>query len=154
MAVMVNSMYVDIVSAEAEIFSGTATMVVVPALMGEMGILPAHSPLLTRLRPGEVRIYPVEGGELLIYVSGGLLEIQPFSITVLADTALRAEGIDEEAARKAQQYAERELRRAEKASAEGLPVLDYAKAKAELAKAIAQLRTVEDLRRRKRKQPV
>ena len=145
---MVRSIQLDIVSAEGAIFSGLAKLVIAPAVMGELGILPAHSPLLTRLKPGEIRIYPTEGEELLIYVSGGVLEIQPFAITVLADTALRAENIDERAALEAKRRAEQEARRAEQALAEGMPVFDYAKAKSELAKAVAQLHTIEHLRRR------
>lgn len=148
---MPNSIQVDIVSAEGAIFSGLASMIIAPAVMGDVGILPTHSPLLTRLRPGEIRIYPIGGDELLIYVSGGLLEIQPFAITVLADTALRAEDIDAKAARRAMQQAESVARQAKEALGGGTAVvgmIDYTKAKIELAKAAAQLKTIEDLRRR------
>ena len=148
---MPKSIQVDIVSAEGAIFSGLARMLIAPGVMGEVGILPTHSPLLTRLKPGEIRIYPNEGEERLIYVSGGVLEIQPFAITVLADTAVRAEDIDAEAALRAMQRAERVAREAEGALGEGMAVvglIDYTKAKIELAKAAAQLKTLEDLRRR------
>lgn len=150
---MANSIQVDIVSAERAIFSGLASMFVAPGVMGEVGVLPSHSPLLTRLKPGEIRIYPIEGEEVLIYVSGGLLEIQPFAITVLADTALRAEDIDEAAALRAMQQAERVTRETMASLGEGMAVvglIDYAKAKSELAQAAAQLRTFDDLRRRAR----
>lgn len=148
---MANSIQVDIVSAEGAIFSGLARMVIAPGAMGEVGILPAHSPLLTRLKPGEIRICPIEGEELFIYVSGGLLEVQPFAITVLADTALRAEDIDAKAALKVMQQAEKVVREAKEALGEGMAVvglIDYTKAKIELAKAAAQLKTLGDLRRR------
>lgn len=148
---MPNSIQVDIVSAEGAIFSGRASRVIAPAAVGEVGILPAHAPLLTRLKPGEIRICPIEGEELLIYVSGGLLEVQPFAITVLADTALRAEDIDAKAALRVVQQAEKVVREAEGALGEGMAVvglIDYTKAKIELAKAVAQLKTLDDLRRR------
>nr|MBS0021689.1 F0F1 ATP synthase subunit epsilon [Gammaproteobacteria bacterium] len=148
---MPNSIQVDIVSAEGAIFSGRASRVIAPAAVGEVGILPAHAPLLTRLKPGEIRICPIEGEELLIYVSGGLLEVQPFAITVLADTALRAEDIDAKAALRVVQQAEKVVREAEEALGEGMAVvglIDYTKAKIELAKAVAQLKTLDDLRRR------
>ncbi len=148
---MANSIQVDIVSAEGAIFSGLARMVIAPGAMGEVGILPAHSPLLTRLKPGEIRICPIEGEELFIYVSGGLLEVQPFAITVLADTALRAEDIDAKAALRVMQQAEQVVREAKEALGEGMAVvglIDYTKAKIELAKAAAQLKTLDDLRRR------
>jgi F-type H+-transporting ATPase subunit epsilon len=148
---MPSSIQVDIVSAEGAMFSGRATMVIAPGIMGEVGILPTHSPLLTRLKPGEIRIYPVEGEELLMYVSGGLLEVQPFAITVLADTARRAEDIDAKAALRAMQQAERMVHQVEEVFGKGMAVaglIDYTKAKLELAKAAAQLKTIEDLRRR------
>ena len=139
---------VDIVSAEADIFSGEAQLVVAPAVLGEIGIMPKHSPLLTRLRPGDVRVVDTNGEELIFYVSGGILEIQPSVVTILADVALRAEEIDEHASLQARDQAEREKKRAEKAIADGVAVFDYAKAKAELAEATAQLKTLEDLRKR------
>lgn len=148
---MPKSIQVDIVSAESAIFSGLASMLIAPGVMGEMGILPTHSPLLTRLKPGEIRIYPIAGEEVLIYVSGGVLEVQPFAITVLADTALRAEDIDAAAALRAMQQAQSITREAKEALGEGtalVGLIDYAKAKSELAQAAAQLKTLEDLRRR------
>ncbi|MDE2090056.1 MAG: F0F1 ATP synthase subunit epsilon [Gammaproteobacteria bacterium] len=138
---MAMTLHVDIVSAEAEIFSGAAEMVFAPAEMGEVGIAPRHAPLLTRLKPGTVRIKTPEGEEQFFYVSGGMLEVQPHVVTVLADTALRARDIDQAAAQEAKRRAEDALE-ARKAD------FDYAKAQADLAQAIAQLRTVEDLRRK------
>ncbi|MGF1612398.1 MAG: F0F1 ATP synthase subunit epsilon [Gammaproteobacteria bacterium] len=148
---MANSIQVDIVSAEGVIFSGLASMLIAPGVMGEVGILPTHAPLLTRLNPGEVRIDLLAGDEVLIYVSGGVLEVQPFAITVLADTALRAESIDAQAALRAMRAAESVAQAAKEALREGTAVvglIDYAQAKAELAKAAAQLKTLDDLRRR------
>ena len=100
---------VDIVSAEGEIYSGDARMVYAPAKMGEVGISPRHAPLLTALKPGEVRIEDTEGKEHLFYITGGILEIQPHIVTVLADTALRGDQLDEAAALQAQQDAEEAL---------------------------------------------
>ena len=138
---MAMTLHVDIVSAEAEIFSGKAEMMFAPAEMGEVGIAPRHAPLLTRLKPGTVRIKTPEGEEQFFYVSGGMLEVQPHVVTVLADTALRARDIDQAAAQEAK-------RRAEDALAARKADFDYAKAQAELAQAVAQLRTLEDLRRK------
>lgn len=138
---MAMTMHVDIVSAEREIFSGTASMVFAPAEMGEVGIMPRHTPLLTRLKSGEVRVQQPEGQEDFFYVSGGLLEVQPHVVTVLADTAQRATDIDEAAALAAKQRAEEALQ-----DREGK--IDYARAQAELAEAIAQLRAIEKLRKR------
>ncbi|MDE0753627.1 MAG: F0F1 ATP synthase subunit epsilon [Woeseiaceae bacterium] len=100
---------VDIVSAEGEIYSGDASMVYAPAKMGEVGISPRHAPLLTALKPGEVRIEDTEGKEHFFYITGGILEIQPHIVTVLADTALRGDQLDEAAALQAQQDAEEAL---------------------------------------------
>ncbi len=138
---MAMTIHVDIVSAEREIFSGTAEMVFAPAEMGELGITPRHSPLLTRLKPGAVRVRTAGGEEQMFFVSGGMLEVQPHVVTVLADTASRAKDLDEAAALEAKQRAERLLvdRRAE---------LDYAKAEAELAEAVAQLQTIQKYRRK------
>jgi F-type H+-transporting ATPase subunit epsilon len=136
---MAMTMHVDIVSAEREIFSGTANMVFAPAEMGEMGIMPRHTPLLTRLKPGEVRVQQ-EGKEDFFYVSGGLLEVQPHVVTVLADTAQRATDIDEAAALAAKERAEEALKQRE-------GEMDYARAAAELAEAIAQLKAIERLRK-------
>ncbi len=106
---MANTIQVDIVSAEGEIFSGAATMVFAPASMGEIGIAPRHAPLLTTLKPGEVRVQTPDGNEQYFYVGGGALEVQPHLVTVLADTALRAKDIDEAAALAAKQRAEEAL---------------------------------------------
>lgn len=133
------TLHVDIVSAEAEIFSGTATMVFAPAIMGEVGIAPRHTPLLTRLKPGEVRVQTQEGEELSFFVSGGMLEVQPHVITVLADTAIRAVDLDEAQALEAKE-------RAEKLLSEKTADIDYAKAQAELAESIAQLQAIRKLR--------
>ena len=131
---------VDIVSAEGEIYSGVATMVFVPASQGELGIAPRHAPLLTTLKPGEVRVQTPDGEEHGFYVGGGALEIQPQRVTVLADTALRARDLDEAAVLAAKQRAEEALRdRAE--------LISIAEAQAELARAVAQLRLLERLRK-------
>ena len=136
---MAMTMHVDIVSAEAEIFSGTATMVFAPAEMGEIGIAPRHTPLLTRMKPGEVRVQDGEGEEQSFYVSGGMLEVQPHIVTVLADTAIRADSLDEAQALEAKE-------RAEKMLADKTADIDYAKAQAELAESIAQLSTIRKIR--------
>ena len=138
---MAMTLHVDIVSAEAEIFSGTAEMVFAPAIMGEVVILPRHTPLLTKLKPGEVRVVLPDGSEELFYVSGGLLEIQPHTVTVLSDTALRAQNIDEAAALEAKQ-------RAEQAIKDKKGEVDYASAEVELAQAIAQLRAIQSVRKK------
>lgn len=131
---------VDIVSAAGQIHSGTAQMVFAPAEMGEVGIAPRHAPLITRLRPGDVRVQTESGIMEHFFVSGGILEVQPHVVTVLADTAIRARDIDEAAAFEAK-------RRAEDALAGQTAELEYAKAQAELADAIAQLRAIERLRK-------
>ena len=132
---------VDIVSAEREIFSGEVEMVFAPALLGEVGIAPGHTPLVTQLGPGEVRVQLADGGEEAFYVSGGLLEVQPKVVTVLSDTAVRAEDLDEAAVLKAKEEAERQFH---ERSAE----VDYATAQAQLAETVAQLQTIQRLRRR------
>jgi len=137
-----NTIHVDIVSAEGEIFSGSATMVFVPAREGEIGIAPRHAPLLTTLRPGEVRVQTEAGEEQSFYVGGGALEIQPHVVTVLADTALRARDLDEAAALAARQRAEESLR-------DKVGAIEIAEAQAELARAAAQLRLLEKLRKLK-----
>jgi F-type H+-transporting ATPase subunit epsilon len=139
---MAMTMHVDIVSAEEEIWSGTATMVFAPADQGEVGILPRHSQLLTRLAPGDVRVQTQDGEELLFFVSGGMLEVQPYVVTVLSDTALRARDLDEAAALEAQ-------RQAEQAMADRKSDIDYAKARAELVQAAAQLRAIQRLRQKR-----
>ena len=134
---------VDIVSAESSIYSGSATMVFAPAQQGEIGIAPRHAPLLTRLKPGEVRVQTPEDEELEFFISGGILEIQPHLVTVLADTAMRAKDIDEAAALKAKQRAEEALDSAE-------TEMDIARAQAEVAEMVARLRFIENVRKRKK----
>lgn len=138
---MAMTIHVDIVSAENEIFSGPAEMVFAPAIMGEVGILPRHAPLLTQLKPGEVRVRMPGGQEEFFYVSGGMLEVQPHVVTVLTDTALRAKDVDEAAALEAKQ-------RAEQAIQDRTSEFEYAKAQAELAEAVAQLQAIQKLRDR------
>ena len=140
---MAMTVHVDIVSAEQEIFSGLAEMVFAPAVMGEVGIAPGHTPMVTPLGPGEVRIKTSGGDEEAFYVSGGLLEVQPNVVTVLSDTASRAADLDEAAANAAKEAAERAL-------TERSDGLDFARAQAELAEAVAQLQTIQRLRRRGR----
>jgi len=140
---MASTIQVDIVSAEKEIHSGQAEMVIVPLVTGEIGVLPRHAPLLARMRPGEVRVR-TGGEELNFYVSGGLLEVQPHVVTVLADTAARAKDLDEAAALKAKESAETALKNRQ-------ANIDYARAQAELAEALAQLRAIQKLRERGKK---
>jgi F-type H+-transporting ATPase subunit epsilon len=130
---------VDIVSAEGHIHEGEATMVFAPAEMGEVGIAPRHAPLLTRLKPGTVRVQQAEGEELSFFVGGGILEVQPHLVTVLADTALRAKDADEAAAAKAKQDAEEKLGQAKSD-------MDVARAQAELVEAAARLQFVKKLK--------
>ncbi|MFO1418235.1 MAG: F0F1 ATP synthase subunit epsilon [Methylotetracoccus sp.] len=137
---MAMTIHVDIVSAEREIYSGTAVLVVAPAEMGEVGIAARHAPLLTRLKPGEVRVKVSETETHPFYISGGMLEVQPHVVTILADTAIRARDIDEAAALEAKRQAEEML--ADKSGR-----IDYAKAQALLLEAMAQLRTIEKLRK-------
>lgn len=139
---MAESIHVDIVSAEGEIYSGEAKMVFVPASQGEIGIAPRHAPLLTLLKAGEVRVQTPDGAEHFFYVGGGALEIQPRKVTVLADTAARARDLDEAAALEAR-------KRAEEALAGKIDKLEQAEALAELARAAAQLRMLEKLRKLK-----
>ncbi len=139
---MVMTIHVDIVSAEGAIHSGQAEMVYAPGVMGELGIAPRHTPLVTSLKPGDVRVD--DGKEMMhFYVSGGILEVQPHVVTVLADTAIRATDLDEAAAIEAK-------RRAEEALAGQKEKFEYAKAQAELAEAVAQLRAIEKLRKIKK----
>ena len=133
------TIHVDIVSAEGEIHSGEAQMVYAPAKMGEIGIAPRHAPLLTALKPGEIRVEDTDGEEHFYYITGGMLEVQPFQVTVLADTALRGDELDEAAALAAQQEAEKAL--------EGVSdETDLAKARAELAEAEARHRAAQKLK--------
>ena len=138
---MTMTIHVDIVSAESEIFSGLAEMVFAPAELGEVGIAPRHAPLITNLQPGAVRVKISDKETQEFYVSGGILEVQPHLVTVLADTAIRAKDIDEAAALEAKAKAEEML-------SDKSGKIDYAKAQAELAQAIMQLRTLDRLRKR------
>ena len=141
---MAMTIHVDIVSAEASIYSGLAEFVVVPAEMGEVGIYPRHTPLLTRIKAGSVRIKsPDRAEEDLIYVSGGILEVQPGVITILSDTAIRGADLDETRAIEAKGKAEEVMRNRTSA-------MDYAQAQAELAEAVAQLAAIQKLRKGKR----
>jgi F-type H+-transporting ATPase subunit epsilon len=137
---MATTIRCDIVSAEAEIFHGAATLVVASGEMGELGITPRHAPLITRLKPGQVRVIAEGGEEQFFYVSGGILEVQPQVVTVLADTAARAKDLDEASALRAKDQAERAL-------ADRSDKVEIAKAQIELAQAAAQLQAIERLRR-------
>ncbi|MCP3868719.1 MAG: F0F1 ATP synthase subunit epsilon [Gammaproteobacteria bacterium] len=139
---MAMTIHVDIVSAEGAIHSGLAEMVYAPGAMGELGIAPRHTPLVTRLKPGEVRVDSGKGEMQHFYVSGGILEVQPHIVTVLADTAVRAHDLDEAAAEDAK-------RRAEEALSGQQADFEYAKAQAELAEAVAQLRAIQRARKAK-----
>lgn len=135
------TVHVDVVSAEESIFSGLAEFVVLPGEAGELGILPGHMPLMTRIKPGAVRVkIPNQVEEELVFVAGGLLEVQPGLVTVLADTAIRGRDLDEAKALDAK-------RRAEDAMANRSARLDYAKAQAELMEAVAQLAAIQRLRK-------
>ncbi len=135
------TVHVDIVSAEKEIFSGLAEMIFAPAELGELGISPRHAPLITKLNPGEVRVKVSETESYPFYISGGLLEVQPHLVTILADTAVRAKDIDEVAALEAKA-------KAEEALADKSGKLDYAMAQSQLQQAVMQLRTLDRLRKR------
>ncbi|MDY0072287.1 MAG: F0F1 ATP synthase subunit epsilon [Thauera sp.] len=139
---MAMTVHVDIVSAEEQIFSGLAEFVALPGEAGELGILPGHMPLMTRIKPGAVRVkVPHQAEEELVFVAGGLLEVQPGLVTVLADTAIRGKDLDEAKALEAK-------RKAEDALANQAARLDYAKAQAELMEAVAQLAAIQRLRKR------
>jgi F-type H+-transporting ATPase subunit epsilon len=140
---MAKTFQVDIVSAESAIFSGEATLLIAPGEAGELGILPEHMPLLTRIKPGTVRIQPAAGGdEEVIYVSGGMMEVQPDRVTVLADTSVRAHDLDEAKAMEAERLAKDAL-------VNRTGALEIAKAQAELAEAAAQLAAIRKLRQRR-----
>jgi len=140
---MAMTIHVDVVSAEEQIFAGLAEFVVLPGESGELGILPGHTQLMTRIRPGTVRLkLPARDEEELIFVAGGMLEVQPNCVTVLADTAIRGRDLDEAKAIEAKKHAEEAMRNR---SSE----LEYAKAEAELATAIAQLQAIQRLRKRR-----
>ena len=134
------TIHCDIVSAEEEIFHGEAQMIIATGEMGELGIAPRHAPLITLLKPGQVRVQLDNGEEQFFYVSGGILEVQPKVVTVLADTAIRAKDLDEAAARNAKEEAERAL-------ANRSDALEVAQAQAQLAQAVAQLQALERLRK-------
>ncbi|MFA7238769.1 MAG: F0F1 ATP synthase subunit epsilon [Sulfuricellaceae bacterium] len=132
-----------VVSIEAEIFSGEASRISVPALMGEIGILPRHTPLISPLRAGEVRVHTTDGKQVLIYVSGGMLEIQPEVVTILADTAIRAAGADKAAAAEARRLTEEAMNKQERFG-------DLDRAHTELLTGIAQLSELQRLHKKKR----
>jgi len=139
---MANTIHVDVVSAEEQIYSGEAEFVVLPGMMGELGIYPRHTPLFTQIKPGSVRIKPADSAtEELVFVQGGYLEVQPHLVTVLADTAIRAKYLDEKAALEAKRAAEEAMQN--KASKE-----EIAHAEAELSIALAQLEAIRKLRHR------
>ena len=138
---MASTIHLDIVSAEHELFSGTCTLVAAPAEGGEVGIMPGHAPMITRLKPGEVLAQTEDGEEQSFYINGGILEVQPHVVTVLSDTGIRADDIDEAAAQAAKEEAERAL-------ADRSADMDMARAQAELAEAVAQLQALQRLRRR------
>jgi F-type H+-transporting ATPase subunit epsilon len=140
---MANTIHVDVVSAEEQIFSGEAEFVALPGEAGELGIYPRHTPLITRIRPGAVRIkVPGQSEDEFVFVAGGILEVQPNAVTVLADTAIRGSDLDEAKATEAKRLAEESLSNRES-------TIDYATAQAELAVAIAQLAAVQRLRQKR-----
>lgn len=130
----------DIVSAEEAIYSGEVTMVIASGVAGELGIAPRHAPLITQLKPGQVRVILADGTEEDFYVSGGILEVQPYMVSVLADTAVRANDIDEAAAIKAKEEAENLLKNSDKRQ-------DLAQVQADLAKAVAQIQAITRLKK-------
>jgi F-type H+-transporting ATPase subunit epsilon len=140
---MAHTIHVDVVSAEEQIFAGEAEFVALPGEAGELGIYPRHTPLITRIRPGAVRIkVPGQAEDEFVFVAGGILEVQPNAITVLADTAIRGSDLDEAKAKDAKRLAEEALNNRESK-------IDYAKAQAELAVAIAQLAAIQKLRQKR-----
>lgn len=138
---MTATIHVDVVSAEESIFSGEAKFVALPGEAGELGILPRHTPLITRIKPGAVRIEKADGEEEFVFVAGGILEVQPNVVTVLADTAIRGHDLDEAKANEAKKRAEEAMQNKDAA-------LDYAAAQAELASAVAQLAAIRKLRKK------
>ena len=137
---MAMTTHLDVVSAENEIFSGLVETIQVTGSEGELGIHPGHAPLITKLQPGMVRVVKQHGEEELIYVAGGILEVQPHAVVVLADTAIRAQDLDEAAAAEAKKHAEEKI-------AQGGADFNYAEAAVELAEAIAQLRLIQKLKK-------
>ena len=140
---MAMTIHVDIVSAEHSIYSGVAQSLIAPAVMGEVGIYPRHTQLLTPLKPGEVRITTASGEEEAIYVSGGMMEVQPHVVTILSDTAVRAGDLDEAAALAAKEQAEQAI-------ADRQGEMELAEAQAQLADALAQLQTIKRMRKKGR----
>jgi F-type H+-transporting ATPase subunit epsilon len=136
---MAMTFHVDVVSAEEEIFSGLVEMLFAPGEMGDLGIMPRHSPLLTSLKPGELRLQLPDGDDQYIYVSGGMLEVQPHVVTVLSDTAVRAKDIDEAAALEAKEKAENALK-------DQKGEIDFALAESQLAEAVAQLHLLKKMK--------
>lgn len=140
---MAMTMHVDIVSAEETFFSGLAEFIAAPSILGEVGVYPRHAPMLTRLKPGSVRVKrAMSDEEELVYVSGGILEVQPDVVTVLADSAIRGDDLDEAKATEAK-------KRAEEAMKDKAAALEFAKAEAELAEAVAQLAAIQKLRKKR-----
>ena len=137
-----STIHVDVVSAEASIFSGEAKFVALPGESGELGILPKHTPLITRIKPGSVRIEMADGGEEFVFVAGGILEVQPGRVTVLSDTAVRGKDLDDEKANTAKAAAEEALKNAKSE-------LDLAKAQSELAVMAAQIAALRKYRQKK-----
>jgi len=137
-----HTIHVDVVSAEASIFSGEAKFVALPGEAGELGIYPRHTPLITRIKPGSVRIELANGGEEFIFVAGGLLEVQPDCVTVLSDTAIRGKDLDDEKANAARAAAEEAVKNAK-------GELDLAKAQSELAVMAAQIAALRKFRQKK-----
>jgi len=139
---MAGTIHVDVVSAEESIFSGEAKFVALPGEAGELGIYPRHTPLITRIRPGAVRIETADGGEEFVFVAGGILEVQPDTVTVLSDTAIRGKDLDEEKAKTARQAAEEALKNAKSD-------IDIAMAQSELAVMAAQIAALRKYRDKK-----
>ena len=139
---MANTIHVDVVSAEESIFSGEAKFVALPGEAGELGIFPRHTPLITRIRPGAVRIETADGGEEFVFVAGGILEVQPNTVTVLSDTAIRGKDLDEEKANKSKAAAEEALKKAKSD-------IDIALAQSELAVMAAQIAALRKYRQKK-----
>ena len=139
---MANTIHVDVVSAEESIFSGEATFVALPGEAGELGIYPRHSPLITRIKPGSVRIQKAGGGEEFVFVAGGILEVQPHAVTVLSDTAIRGKDLDDEKANAAKRAAEEALKNAKSE-------IDMARATSELAVLAAQIAALRKYRQKR-----
>jgi F-type H+-transporting ATPase subunit epsilon len=141
---MKHTIQCDIVSAQEEIFSGEASMIFATGSVGELGISPRHAPLITQLKPGPVRVQQADGEEAFFFVGGGILEVMPHLVTVLADTAVRADDLDEAAAVRAKEEAERELQNQ-------TGEMEIAEAQARLLEAVAQIRALEQLRKKVRR---